>query len=349
MAMRQHINMQTVADRLGISKSTVSRALAGKGVVSSDLRERIFKTCEDMGYQPNSNIQDLITKGRSGIVRNIAYILVNRDFADPAYSRYIDGIARVLKESNFHLHLIRLEGTERKKFDFPPLLRDKRVDGLLISGVLDKDICEAVDQLEIPYVILGTFSQAVVKNAPIVQMDMEHCCFEAAEKIRKQGLKRVAYFDEVYETYYDLSVFECFKYALLENGIKFDPALFYCGNGLFTGAYDRLKEVFLAEDGLPFDCIVCWDNRTAREIGELIIGYYGLRRKPEITVVTRQPYKEKFNVPTITIDVAPETTAETAAELLVNILTRTAGRHPEYAASNSVSIKNPGAIQEFYK
>jgi LacI family transcriptional regulator, galactose operon repressor len=340
--IKQATNMQTVADKLGISKSTVSRALSGQATVSDDMRKKIFFTCEELGYQLNHSVQDLITKGRSGITRNIAYILVDRDFADPAYSRNIDGIAKVLKESNFHLHLVRLEGTERNVFDFPPLLRDKRIDGVLISGLLNKDIISAIDKLDMKYVILGTFSKAVVKNAPIVQMDMEHCCFEAAEKISKHGLKRVAYFDESHENYYDLAFFECFKYTLLENGIPFDSSLFYCGDGLFSGAYDSMKDVFLQEEELPFDSIVCWDNRTAREIEELIIGYYGLRKKPEIVIITRNPYKEKFNVPTLTIDVTPEATAATAAQLLVDILKNGKNKIDDRSKSNNISIQRNG-------
>lgn len=334
--------MQTVADALGISKSTVSRVLNGKTTVSPVLRDKVIEMCEQLGYKLNYNIQDLITKGRSGITRNIAYILVDRDFADPAYSRNIDGIAKVLKESNFNLHLVRLDGTERNVFDFPPLLRDKRIDGVLISGLLNKDIINAIDKLDVKYVILGIFSKAIVKNAPIVQMDMEHCCFEAAEKISKHGLKRVAYFDEAHETYYDLALFECFKYALLENGIPFNSSLFYCGDGLFSGAYDSMKEVFLREGDLPFDSIVCWDNRTAREIEELIIGYYGLRKKPEIVIITRNPYKEKFNVPTLTIDVAPETTAATAAQLLVDILKNGGNKIDDLQKINNISIQRNG-------
>ena len=312
--------MQTVADRLGISKSTVSRALNGQPTVSDALRKKIFSACEELGYQLNHSVQDLITRGRSGITRNIAYVLVDRDFADPGYSRNIDGIAKVLKESNFYLHLVRLEGTERSVFDFPPLLRDKRVDGVLISGVLNKEIMNAINKLDIKYVVLGTFSKAVVKDASIVQMDMEQFCFEAAEKISNYGLKRIAYFEEAYENYYDLAFFECFKYALLENGIPFDRSLFYRGNGLFSGAYDAMKKVFLQDGPLPFDSIVCWDNRTAREIEELIIGYYGLRKKPETVIITRHPYKEKFNVPTLTIDFQPEAVAANAAQLLIDIL-----------------------------
>ncbi|MFA6816294.1 MAG: LacI family DNA-binding transcriptional regulator [Lentisphaeria bacterium] len=341
---KQATNMQTVADQLGISKSTVSRALSGQSTVSDAMRKRIFSACEELGYQLNHSVQDLITKGRSGITRNIAYILVDRNFADPAYSRNLDGIAKTLKESNFHLHLVRLEGTERNIFDFPPLLRDKRIDGMLISGLLNKEIISAIDKLDIEYVILGMFSKAVSRNAPIVQIDMEYCCYEAAEKISKHGLKRVAYFDESHENFYDLAFFECFKYALLENGIPFDSSLFYCGNGLFSGAYDCMKKVFLQEGELPFDSIVCWDNRTAREIEELIIGYYGLREKPEIVIITCAPYKEKFNVPAITIDVAPESTAATAAQLLVDILQKKTSKNNDKSKLNNISIQRNGMI-----
>ena len=343
---KQATNMQAVADKLGISKSTVSRALNNQPTVSQEMREKVIAACEELGYQLNYNVQDLIIKGRSGITRNIAYILVDRDFADPGYSRNIDGIARILKEFNFHLHLIKLEGTERKAFDFPPLLRDKRIDGALISGLLNREVVEAISTLGFEYIVLGNFPKSITKNAPAVKMDMENCCFDAAEKISNGGFKRVAYFDEVHETYYDIALFECFKYALLENGLKFDPSLFYCGEGLFSGAYDFMKDVFLQEGGLPFDCIVCWDNRTAREIEELIIGYYGLRKKPEVMLVTRTPYKEKFNVPVMTVSFNPEATASTAAQLLVDILKKNVNKDKKKNRNTAIQTKNSIVMSE---
>ena len=107
-----------------------------------------------------------------------------------------------------------------------------------------------------------------------------------------------------------------------------------------------MKDVFLQEGGLPFDCIVCWDNRTAREIEELIIGYYGLRKKPEIVLITRTPYKEKFNVPVMTVDFNPAATAATAAQLLVDILKKNGNKDKKKNKNTAIQTKNAVVMSE---
>jgi LacI family gluconate utilization system Gnt-I transcriptional repressor len=83
--------MADVAARLGISKMTVSRALnrdsssggAGRST-SEELRQRILRTCQDMGYVIDQTARTFSTK-RSGIVAALIPALNNSNFSDTAH------------------------------------------------------------------------------------------------------------------------------------------------------------------------------------------------------------------------------------------------------------------------
>ena len=78
------ISMLEVAQTLGLSKSAVSRALNNKSGVSDETRELVLKTCDQMGYRINPNIQDLVRRSISGVTKNIAFVLVGRLLRTPA-------------------------------------------------------------------------------------------------------------------------------------------------------------------------------------------------------------------------------------------------------------------------
>lgn len=71
MEKKKHIQLGDIAKELGLSKSTVSRAISGKGNISAATRERVKEFIELYGYQPNAAAQRL-AEGRTG---NIGVVL----------------------------------------------------------------------------------------------------------------------------------------------------------------------------------------------------------------------------------------------------------------------------------
>jgi len=86
-----------VAERVGVSKSTVSHALSGKRPISEKTRERIFQVIEELGYQPHPVAQRLA----GGQTRTIGFVF-------PLYSpqiaglemKFITGAANVINQAD---------------------------------------------------------------------------------------------------------------------------------------------------------------------------------------------------------------------------------------------------------
>jgi DNA-binding LacI/PurR family transcriptional regulator len=310
--------MCDVAARAKVSKATVSRVLNGKGVVSPDAREKVLKACGELKYKLNFNIQDLILKSRTGATRNIAFVMVGKEFADPAYAHLIDGISSRINKHHYHLMLVKLSGKEKNVYDLPPILRDERIDGIILSGSINPDIVNIMEKMQIQCVVCGNYSPTLLHSLSCVRSNLGLPIFKAIKKLAESGKKRIAFVEEVFDNYFVQETFAAYKLALKENNLPFDENICYFGTGPFSGIFDILKPVFSRKE-LPFDSIICPDLRLAREISHLIMGHFGLEWEIDIILVTSRPFDYyKLPVPTIYMERSSENLTETALQLLID-------------------------------
>ena len=297
------VTMMDVAQMAGVSKSTVSKALSRKPGVSSATYENILKVCKDLNYSMNPNIQDFIRKTIGGGTKNIAFVLGQQEFGDPAYARFIDGIAKGAEESNYHVVFAKLSGQEQSTFDLPLIIRDHRVDGIILSGRIEEYTISLIRELGIPYVMLGTYNNSIAQDSLTVELDISLGMHKIIETLRSLGRTRISYFTECLNTYAEEKTFLAYQSALKDNGLEFYEELVYIGNGPFSGAIDRLTGVF-EQEKLPFDALLCIDFRSASEISHMMWGYYGPGGSTKVILATGRPY-DYYKLPLFAVYLYP--------------------------------------------
>ncbi len=283
--LKRHLKMEDIAAAAGVSKSAVSKALNNKPDISKKMRTHILKICDEMGYQINFRIQDMIKERKTGMTYNIAFITVESKFSDPAYSQAIDGIAEGVDENDLRLLLERLKGTEQSVYDLPPILRDCRVDGFIVTGKLNVNIINVLSKLDIPYVILGTYDNTIIKDSMNILPDTEAGILELVKIMKKSGYKKIAYFTENYGSFFERKLLQYFKSALEINKLDFCRGAIYKGTGQFSGAFNKMQDIF-ANKELLFDSILCLNFRTALEISHLAFAHSKKFSSPLIAIGT---------------------------------------------------------------
>jgi len=88
-------SISDVANMLGVSKSTVSRAINGNIGVGEELRKKVLDLVNEIGYKPNTIAQGL-SKGRVNIVA-----LILGDIRNPFYADLTFNIQRILNNSGY--------------------------------------------------------------------------------------------------------------------------------------------------------------------------------------------------------------------------------------------------------
>lgn len=129
--------LKDVAERLGISVATASRALAGHERISLETRKRVARVAEEIGYIPNRAARALVS-GQTGF---IGLVLPTRGagHADPFLGELVTGLGEGLGEHGFDLFLAVLPPSQSELSVVEHLVRDRRADGLVLARVSEAD------------------------------------------------------------------------------------------------------------------------------------------------------------------------------------------------------------------
>lgn len=151
-----------LAELAGVSPATVSRALAGKEVVSVKTAERIRKLADEHGFKPSLIARNLRTRKRGaiGVVIPLGHER-GQHISDPFFMTLIGSLADELTERGFDLVLSRVI-PDRDDW-LQRMIDTDRVDGLVIIGQSDQSKnLDAAARDYLPMVAWGAFVQGQV-------------------------------------------------------------------------------------------------------------------------------------------------------------------------------------------
>lgn len=130
------MNLKSLARTLGISKTTVSRALNGYPEVNVQTRERVLAAAKEAGYEANPMARSLAV-GRTNVF-GIIYPLLPSDLGDPMFLGVVGGMSAALEKSKMNL-IIAPVSPQNELPSYEQMVRGRRVDGLVVSRTLVHD------------------------------------------------------------------------------------------------------------------------------------------------------------------------------------------------------------------
>lgn len=151
--MTKSVRLKDIADRIGVSTVTVSKALSGQKGMSEELREKIHALADDMGYVPSvSRKQDFTSKSYTlGVLISENFMSEYSSF----YTRMHQQVSQIAMDKGCFtmLEVISYEN-ERNKV-IPRLVEDNKIEGIVVVGRLDHEYLKAIkEQSGIPMVYL---------------------------------------------------------------------------------------------------------------------------------------------------------------------------------------------------
>ncbi|WP_030482847.1 LacI family DNA-binding transcriptional regulator [Nocardioides aequoreus] len=177
--------IKEVADEVGLSQATVSRALRGQRGVSERNRERIEEAAARLGYVASRTAVGLAT-GRTHLVAAVVPHVTRWYFGT-----VIHGAEQVLRKHGYDLLLFNLAGSaEARDRVLGTHAATKRADALLLAGLQPSDAERSWrDRHGTPAVLVG----AVAEGWPSVTIDDEHVAVVAMQHLIDLGHQRIAY------------------------------------------------------------------------------------------------------------------------------------------------------------
>lgn len=125
--MRQkNVSMETIAQKLGVSRTTVHRALTNTGGISAGTRRRVSQMAEELGYRPN-----LLARGLrlqcSGFIGVVVTVLTSS-----FYAHVLEGIESTVRQKGGSLLLACSYARPDAERELVELFLEKAIDGLIV-------------------------------------------------------------------------------------------------------------------------------------------------------------------------------------------------------------------------
>lgn len=241
--MSSSVNIIELAKQLGVSKSTVSKALRDSYEISPATKERIKAAAKEFNYQPNPYASSL-RKHRS---KTIAVILpqVDNNFLATA----IKGIQSIAHERDYHVLLYLTYDEPAKEVSIFNLFKSGRVDGVIISSVCQDDEMQHIEEMAatgLPIVFIDRINENF-PTTKVVSNDVESA-FNAVEHLISKGCSRIAYMYVLQNFSIGKRRLQGYLQALEKHNIPVDESLIVKCNQDYEGNYNLLKDVLSSPD-----------------------------------------------------------------------------------------------------
>lgn len=159
--MAKTVRLIDIGKKLGVSAVTVSKALSGQKGVSEEMREKIVRLADEMGYKRSENqIENSKEKSFTiGVIVADRYLGENQSFY---WKLYQDVSKWAISRSCFPMLEVITSEVEMRK-ELPRVIIEKKVDGLIIMGEFKKDYAEFLaHEVPVPTVNLDTTGRSTV-------------------------------------------------------------------------------------------------------------------------------------------------------------------------------------------
>lgn len=214
MKKGHQVTMKEIAKKLGVSVSTVSRALKDSPELHPDTKTRIVEMAKSMNYQYNLLAQSL------RISRSKVLGVIVPELTSHFFSSNISGIQDTAYKRGYNIMICQSnESFEQEKANVRTLV-SSQVDGLLISLSRETKSYEHLQELydrEIPFIMFDRVTEEIPVSK--VTVDDAHGAYLVVNHLLEQGFKKIAYFSGPEDLYISKKRKEGYLEALKEFGI----------------------------------------------------------------------------------------------------------------------------------
>ena len=182
----KNLTIGDIAESLGVSKTTVSRAMSGKGRIGEETRRKVLDYVEEHHYTPN-----VIAKGLAqnktfnlGMVLPGDYNIVELPF----FQSCMLGISRVASAAGYDV-LINMV-TENDIAQLERAVINRKIDGAILTRTLVNDVpMRYLKENGVPFVAIGS-----TDDNEVVQIDNDHrsACKELTGMLLNKGIQNIA-------------------------------------------------------------------------------------------------------------------------------------------------------------
>ena len=244
------ITMKQIAERTGVSVSTVSLVLNGrdKGRVKPETARKVRNTAKTLGYRPNPMARSLRTS-KTGMLGFISEEVATTPYA----GAIIQGAQDAAAERGYMLLTVSTDGGIRESEQIQALKR-YGVDGFLFAKMYDQEVDLPQTLRSCPAVVVNAVERA--DRCPSIAPDEFLIGYDATRHLIESGCRRVAYLGTTQDLPAQADRMRGYQAALKEAGLPASKALIRLV-GFNQEAMDQVNDLV---DGQHPDGVFCFND-----------------------------------------------------------------------------------------
>lgn len=239
-----------IASELGVSTTTVSRAISGKGRISQATRERVRAFVEKHDYSPN-----VVAKGLAKSKTYNLGLLLPMDFGAsdaPFFSTCLNGICETASAHGYDIVISMTDGREISQLR--RMIMNRKVDGVILSRAeVSTTVQDFLKDRGMPFVVIGPSSDPEIYS---VDNNNQEASRELTSIMLMKGGRRLALFGGSQDYLVTRSRLQGFLEAHEQQGLMADHRLVFMDIENDVKAMNAVRQSL--EEGT--DGMVCMDD-----------------------------------------------------------------------------------------
>ena len=301
------MTLDEIAQELGFSKSTISRALSGKGRIGKETVELVQNFVREHEIEEKE-----IPKN---VTRNIGVVLPADIYygGGSYFQNCLLGICEAA--SMFSYNVLLTIGKQHDISELQLLVENKRVDGIILTRSIEDDkALKYLTDVHFPTAITGT-----CEYEEVIQVDTDN--EEAAEKMTSmligRGFKKLALFVKNMDFTVDKRRHDGFCKALEKNGITKQDQMFYNGSVKMQFLDSIIAELIAQK----IQCVICGDDEVCTMImSRLQADGYRIPMDIAVASLYNSPNLECYSPAVTSVNVAASQMGSMACKQLIQCL-----------------------------
>jgi LacI family transcriptional regulator len=230
------MNLKELSTKLGLSQTTVSRALNGYPEVSEETREKVRRAAEEHNYRPNTRARSLAT-GRTMAIGHVIPVSTKHEMVNPVFGDFIAGAGEVYSREGYDMVLTLVEDNNEEAA-YRQIKSRGSVDGVVVHGpLMDEPRIPLLKKIGLPFVVHGRATNAVDPYS-WVDMNNRRAFERATELLLDLGHRRIALINGLERMDFAFRRREGYEAAHQKRGLSPDPALMCSHEMTELFAYD---------------------------------------------------------------------------------------------------------------
>ena len=203
--MAERVTIQDIADALGISRNTVSKAINNTGVLAEATRQKVLAKAIELGYKQFSyvDIDSIENGGKTTEKRTGEIALISQWFLNASHfsSMMLDKFQLEISKIGYSLsmHVVRPEEILENKL--PETIHLDRCKGIMCIEMFVPEYAEFLTSLDIPvlFVDAPVSSDGIISlNADKLLMNNTDCILDSIKIMKQRGIRKIGYVGEAF-------------------------------------------------------------------------------------------------------------------------------------------------------